>query len=192
MKKTLFTVTGMSCAACSASVERAVNNLEGVVSASVNLTSGKLSVIYNEETLSQKDIEDAVTRIGFGVNYDSLEANLHKKTREVYIMKKKLIFSACFAIPLFYISMGHMVGLPVPGFMNPQSNGIVFALVQMLLGELSRLIETDAGNEIRLVFTPINRQGITGNRLAVLRCSNIRVSRQPPDCVKTIHALLLS
>lgn len=133
MKKSFFTVTGMSCAACSASVERAVNNLDGVISASVNLTSGKLSVVYNEEILSQKDIEDSVTRIGFGVNHDSFRANMDKKVKEVYIMKKKLIFSACFAIPLFYISMGHMVGLPVPSFMNPSSNGIVFALVQMLL-----------------------------------------------------------
>ena len=89
MKKSFFTVTGMSCAACSASVERAVNNLDGVISASVNLTSGKLSVVYNEEILSQKDIEDSVTRIGFGVNHDSFRANMDKKVKEVYIMKKE-------------------------------------------------------------------------------------------------------
>ena len=133
MKKSYFTVTGMSCAACSASVERAVRNLDGVSSAAVNLTSGKLTVCYDETKLCGKDIEIAVTRIGFGVNYDSFEANLSKKTEEVNIMKKKFIASAIFAIPLFYVSMGHMMGLPVPGFMNPQNNGFIYALVQMIL-----------------------------------------------------------
>jgi len=133
MKKSYFTVTGMSCAACSASVERAVKTLEGVSNAVVNLTSGKLTVEYDESVLCNKDIEFAVTKIGFGVNYDSFEANLSKKTMEVNNMKKKLISSAVFAVPLFYISMGHMMGLPVPAFMNPAKNGLVYALIQMLL-----------------------------------------------------------
>jgi len=133
MKKSHFTVTGMSCAACSASVERAVRNLDGVSSAAVNLTSGKLTVEYDEKKLCGKDIEFAVTKIGFGVNHDNFEANLAKKTEEVYIMKKKLIASAIFAIPLFYVSMGHMLSMPVPSFMDPSHSPFMYALVQMIL-----------------------------------------------------------
>ena len=133
MKKSYFTVTGMSCAACSASVERVVRSLDGVSSASVNLTSGKLSVEYDESRLCSKDIENAVLKIGFGVNHDSFEANLTKKHQEVKIMKKRLVFSAIFAIPLFYISMGHMLGLPVPSFIDPGINPIAYALAQLVL-----------------------------------------------------------
>ena len=75
MKKSKFTVTGMSCAACSASVERAVSGLDGVQAASVNLASGKLTVTYDEDKLCAKDIEFAITKIGFGVNYDNFEVH---------------------------------------------------------------------------------------------------------------------
>ncbi len=131
--KAYFTVTGMSCAACSASVERVVRGLDGVNGANVNLTSGKLTVDFDETILTSKDIEKAVLKIGFGVNYDNFETNFSKKADEVKVMKNKLIASAVFAIPLFYISMGHMLGLPVPAFMSPEVNPVLYALIQMIL-----------------------------------------------------------
>lgn len=133
VKKSYFTVTGMSCAACSASVERSVSALNGVSSAAVNLTTGKLTVEYDETLLCGKDIEATIIKIGFGVNHDSFEKNLSKKTDEVKVMKHKLIASAVFAVPLFYVSMGHMVGLPVPAFMEPAQNPFMYALVQLIL-----------------------------------------------------------
>lgn len=133
LKKSYFTVTGMSCAACSASVERAVSSLNGVSSAAVNLTTGKLTVEYDETLLCGKDIEAAIIKIGFGVNHDSFEENLSHKTDEVTVMKHKLTASAIFAIPLFYVSMGHMLGLPVPAFMDPGINPFMYALVQLIL-----------------------------------------------------------
>ncbi len=136
MKKSYFTVTGMSCAACSASVERAVSALSGVTEAKVNLTTGKLSVEYNEITITSNDIENAVLKIGFGVNHDNFEDNLDKKILEIKAMRNRLIFSLIFTVPLFYISMGHMVGLPVPEFMNPMHSPLVFALVQLILATM--------------------------------------------------------
>ena len=131
--KACFTVTGMSCAACSASVERVVRSLDGVRNANVNLTSGKLTVDFDERILTSKDVEKAVLKIGFGVNYDNFETNFSKKVDEVKVMRNKLIASAVFAIPLFYISMGHMIGFPVPAFMSPDKNPVVYALIQMIL-----------------------------------------------------------
>lgn len=133
MKKSYFTVTGMSCAACSASVEKSVSSLNGVSRAVVNLTSGKLSVEYDENLLCDKDIEIAVTKIGFGVNHDSLEKTLKNKNFEVKRLLFKLILSAIFAIPLFYISMGHMLGLPVFSFMEPETHPKTYALIQLVL-----------------------------------------------------------
>ncbi len=133
MIKSYYTVTGMSCAACSASVEKAVSSLDGVNNASVNLTSGKLVVEYDEDKLCGKDIEFAITRIGFGVNMDSTDSNIMQKNRELRLMKRRLILSACFAVPLFYVSMGHMIGMRVPSFMEPSEFPFVYALVQLVL-----------------------------------------------------------
>ncbi len=133
MKKSYFTVTGMSCAACSASVEKAVSSLDGVSSVAVNLTSGKLTVEYDDKLLCGKDIEFAVTKIGFGVNHDNLQKNMSQRGEEIRKMKHRLAASAIFAIPLFYVSMGHMLGMPVPAFMEPAHNPFVYALVQLLL-----------------------------------------------------------
>ena len=130
----------MSCAACSASVEKAVRSLDGVESVSVNLASGKLTVQYNEEILCERDIEFAVTKIGFGVNHDKPEVNFRDKSLEVKKMKTRFILSAVFAVPLFYVSMGHMMGLPVPPFMNPQSNPIMYAVIQLVLSLGSMIV----------------------------------------------------
>lgn len=140
MKKSHFTVTGMSCAACSASVDKAVRSLDGVESVNVNLASGKLTVQYNEEILCERDIEFAITKIGFGVNHDNLKTNFKDKSLEVKKMKTRLILSAIFAVPLFYVSMGHMVGLPVPSFMDPGVNPLIYAVVQLVLAMGSMVV----------------------------------------------------
>ncbi len=140
MKKSHFTVTGMSCAACSASVEKAVRSLDGVESFNINLTSGKLTVQFDEEILCERDIEFAITKIGFGVNHDNLKMNFKDKSLEVKKMKTRLILSAIFAVPLFYVSMGHMVGLPVPSFMDPGFNPLMYAVVQLVLAMGSMVV----------------------------------------------------
>lgn len=133
MKKDFFIVTGMSCAACSASVEKTVSALVGVDSVSINLASGRLSVVYDEQLLCSKDIEFAVTKIGFGVNRDSVDRNIEYKSNELNRMKYRLLLSAIFTIPLFYVSMGHMVGMPIPQVIDPLFNPFSFALFQLIL-----------------------------------------------------------
>ncbi len=140
MKKSHFTVMGMSCAACSASVDKAVRSLDGVESVNVNLASGKLTVQYNEEILCERDIEFAITKIGFGVNHDNLKTNFKDKSLEVKKMKTRFILSAIFAVPLFYVSMGHMIGLPVPSFMDPGVNPLIYAVVQLVLAMGSMVV----------------------------------------------------
>lgn len=128
-----YSIGGMSCAACSASVERAVRKVQGVEAASVNLSTERLTVRSNED-LSQA-IFNAVEKTGFTIAHiesikkqSILEAERRKK--DIHQRKCNLIIALVFTIPLFYISMGHMVGLPIPTFlMEPR----VFAVAQMIL-----------------------------------------------------------
>lgn len=128
-----YSIGGMSCAACSASVERAVRKVQGVEAASVNLSTERLTVRSNED-LSQA-IFNAVEKTGFTIAHiesikkqSILEAERRKK--DIHQRKCNLIIALVFTIPLFYISMGHMVGLQIPTFlMEPR----VFAVAQMIL-----------------------------------------------------------
>lgn len=128
-----YSISGMSCAACSASVERAVRRISGVDAASVNLSTEKLFV------RSASDLSDeifaAVQKVGFGIApvvSAKKQSAIDAERRRLDIKKRRsnLILAAVFAIPLFYISMGHMVGLPVPAFITEPR---VFAVTQMIL-----------------------------------------------------------
>ena len=125
-----FNVTGMTCSACSASVEKAVKKLEGINSVSVNLLTNSMVVHYNEEVIDENNIIEAVTSAGYGASVFSKNKNEIKvsdKMRmedEIKEMKKRLIISFAFLIPLMYISMGHMMGLPLPSFLSGLENAI--------------------------------------------------------------------
>ena len=128
-----YSISGMSCAACSASVERAVRRISGVDAASVNLSTEKLFV------RSANDLSDeifaAVQKVGFGIApvvSAKKQSAIDAERRRLDIKKRRsnLILAAVFAIPLFYISMGHMVGLPVPAFITEPR---AFAVTQMIL-----------------------------------------------------------
>ncbi len=129
-----YLVTGMSCAACSARVEKAVNALDGVESCSVNLLTGTMGV---EGTADEKTVIDAVVKAGYGaaakgngIKKDNKEDSL--KDTETPSLVKRLILSAGFLVVLMYFSMGHsMFGLPLPEFF--EKNYIAIGLVQMLI-----------------------------------------------------------
>lgn len=129
MKKE-FDITGMTCAACSARIERVVRKVEGVREASVNLAAERLTV-EAEKTAVFPAVIAAVERAGFGAaERKKNAASLDKNARKVRSMKIKLISAACFSVPLFYLAMGPMVGLPIPGiFENP----LLYGLAQMVL-----------------------------------------------------------
>ena len=134
-----FSVTGMTCSACSASVEKAVKKLEGINSVSVNLLTNSMVVDYNEEAIDENNIIQAVTSAGYGASVFSKNKNEIKvsdKMRvedEIKKMKKRLIISFAFLIPLMYISMGHMMGLPLPSFLSGLENAISYGMTQFLL-----------------------------------------------------------
>ena len=128
-----FAVTGMTCAACSAHVERAVAQLPGVRSAAVNLMLGRLNASYDENQVTSQQIIDAVIRAGYGAREaDERDLTPDKQQDEVVRrMGRRLLWSVICLVPLFYISMGHMLGLPVPGVFH--ENHLTMALTELAL-----------------------------------------------------------
>ena len=126
MKKT-FKISGMTCAACAARIERFVKKLDGVSSASVNFAAESLTVDF--EKLGIKDIEAAVVKAG----YAFADKDAKPKMPHDRVMLIRLILSLVFAVPLLTISMGHMVGMPLPNAINPHHNPMGFAVIQLVL-----------------------------------------------------------
>ena len=145
MKQT-FNVTGMSCSACSAHVEKSVLKLNGVKDVSVNLLAASMKVDYDEAVLTSDEICKAVEQAGYGAtlvtvslatvsssspkSQKNITSNHNEETKN---MKMRLIVSFIFLIPLMYISMGSMMGLPVPAIFLGEQNALIFAFTQMLL-----------------------------------------------------------
>ena len=139
--KQKFDVTGMTCSACSAHVEKSVRKLDGVVEVNVNLLQKSMSVEYDENKLNDDEIIQAVIDGGYGASVKGKQTTqkAEKDTgtsviqEQIASMKKRLILSFVFLIPLFYISMGHMMGAPLPGILTGHENSMVFALTQLFL-----------------------------------------------------------
>ena len=112
-----FVVTGMTCSACSAHVERAVSKVDGVETVAVNLMTGRMSVTFDETKTSSAAICEAVAADGYGAELASntdAHRQQEKQDEATHAMKRRLILSVCFLVPLFYLSMGHMMGWPLP------------------------------------------------------------------------------
>lgn len=142
MRREVLKISGMTCAACSARIEKVVSKIEGIESVTVNLTTEKLSAYIDEEVADLQKIKAAVERAGFGwseIKEGSLQADedRQKKEREINLLWKKFIVSAVFSLPLLYISMGSMLSflsfLPIPEYLEPMDYPLNFALVQILL-----------------------------------------------------------
>lgn len=135
--KQKFDVTGMTCSACSAHVEKSVSKLEGVQCVNVNLLQNSMVVEYDDHALGTTDIIHAVESGGYGASVQgetkTQEAPKNVAAEEMHHMKRRLIASFCFLIPLFYISMGHMMGAPLPAILLGDENVMIFALTQLFL-----------------------------------------------------------
>lgn len=132
----IFRIGGMTCAACSRAVERATGKLTGMQSAAVNLATEKLTVTYDESKLSEQDIIGAVVKAGYTAELETEKAKKtveKRKSDELSKTRKRLVFSAILTVPLLYVSMGHMIGLPLPQFISPDTNPLWFALTQLIL-----------------------------------------------------------
>lgn len=142
--KEKFDVTGMTCSACSSRVEKCVSKLEGVKEVSVNLLTNSMQVEFNDAVIQEQGIIDAVVHAGYGASVQEKKETFSgkQKTRKegtdpvkehLEYMKKRTIWSFIFLIPLMYVSMGHMIGLPLPGFLHGTVNAVGFAMTQFLL-----------------------------------------------------------
>lgn len=137
--KQRFTVTGMTCAACSAGIQKTVGKMNGVKSAEVSLLGESMTVDYDEKSVNADQIMKTVQGLGYGASLENkiqAEKAENKTTavghqaEEAKKLKVRFLSSLCFLIPLLYFTMGHMLGAPLPGFLKIGSN---FALVELLL-----------------------------------------------------------
>ncbi|MCI8525509.1 MAG: heavy metal translocating P-type ATPase [Oscillospiraceae bacterium] len=134
-----FTVTGMTCSACSAHVDKAVRKLPGVRECSVNLLGGSMTVDWQGD-LTPEGIVAAVEKAGYGASLPQAAGSVQaaqpaakNMEDDLQSMKLRLIWSLVFMLPLFYLSMGHMMGWPIPRCFHGTENAMVYALTLFLL-----------------------------------------------------------
>ena len=148
MKTERFNITGMTCAACQANITRTVQKLDGVSDVDVSLLANRMTVTYDETKLTPENIIEAVEGVGYGASLPGSDTEnaaggsgfrsewearqkLADEGRES--MKRRLISSIILLIPLMYVAMGPMMGLPAPDFLVGMENSLVSALTQLLL-----------------------------------------------------------
>ena len=133
MKKETYNVTGMSCASCSASIEKTLNKIDGI-KASVNLATEKVNVEFDEKEYNFDKIKEIVESIGFSVNQEKIVNREELYEEGISKLKNKLLISTIFVIPLLYVAMGHMMDLWLPAIINPHhDNYLNFAFIQIIL-----------------------------------------------------------
>ncbi|MCC5890458.1 MAG: copper-translocating P-type ATPase [Alkalibacterium sp.] len=133
-----FDIEGMTCASCSATVEKTAGKLDGMETASVNLANEKMTVTYNPLTLSVRDIADSINKTGYkaipiGEDSGSEQAVQEQEESNEELIKRRTILIAIFTIPLFYISMAPMVGIAIPAFIDHMMYPIRYSLAQLFL-----------------------------------------------------------
>lgn len=130
-----FLVEGMTCASCVQAVERVTKKLDGVKDVSVNLTTEKMHIVFDQKVLSTIDIKKAVEDTGYKLVDITKSDDKHQEKKQLEIKKLwvRFIQSLIFTIPLLYIAMGHMVGLYLPEIIDPHMNDLWFALTQLVL-----------------------------------------------------------
>ncbi|MDR2947545.1 MAG: heavy metal translocating P-type ATPase [Candidatus Adiutrix sp.] len=134
-----FDISGMTCSACSRRVHQAAAALDGVREANVNLLKNRLTVSFDERAVSANDVAAAVEKAGYGAALRNGQARAiaapteDPAIAELRAMKVRLGLSFLFTVPLFYLAMGHMAGLPLPGFFLGAQNAAAFAFTQLLL-----------------------------------------------------------
>ena len=133
-------ITGMSCAACAARIEKAVGKMEGVESCAVNLATERMSFEFDPAKTGLDDIKNRVEKLGYGwaeIKKDPIDEDKLRKEKEIRILRLKLVISLVFALPLLYLAMGHMLPfgwrLPLPQILDHMTHPLNFALAQIFL-----------------------------------------------------------
>lgn len=136
-REVIIPVGGMTCASCSAAVERAVRKLPGIQASSVNLATEKAFVKYDPAAVRLSEIKGAIKKAGYeplameAATAAKIDEHAAAKEREIRSMWTKFIVSAAFSLPLLYIAMGHMLGWPLPAALHPMDFPLRFALIQI-------------------------------------------------------------
>jgi len=137
MKKETLSIAGMTCASCAKAVERSINKLSGIKEVHVNLATEKAKVVYDSSETSIAEIKEAISQAGYKVleinTGEQVDYERVRREKEMKTLWTKFLVAVIFAIPLLYIAMGHMLGLPIPEFIRPEMFPLNFALVQLFL-----------------------------------------------------------
>lgn len=146
MRNDRFRVTGMTCAACQANVTRAVKKLDGVSDVNVSLLAGRMTVQYDETKLDAARIAQAVKDVGYGAEPENVQSDKgtsdfrtqwrerqQASEQERSAMGRRLVWSLVLLVPLMYLAMGGMIGLPMPWFFDGVNNALPLAFTQFLL-----------------------------------------------------------
>ena len=140
MKKVLLKIEGMTCSACSSGLEKYLNKQEGIKTASVNLIMNNASIEYDETEINLEQVEKYIEKAGFSsLGIDKLENEEKKKTKE----KNKLIGISIISILILYISMAHMVKLPVIPYLDMMHNPVNYAIALLILTTIVLIIGKD-------------------------------------------------
>ncbi len=129
-------IEGMSCASCANAIEKSIKKLDGVEIVSVNFASEKAKVVYNSSKTRISEVKEAIKKAGYkALDIERGEQGDEKREhrqKEMKVLWYKFVVSVIFTIPLLYIAMGHMVGLTLPNFINPDLNPLNFGLAQLI------------------------------------------------------------
>lgn len=130
MKKIILSIDGMTCSACSNGLEKYLNKQNGIINATVNLVMANASIDYDDNILNQEKIEKYIKQAGFSSAGIFKEFKIEKSNKKE---KRKFITFTILAIILMYISMGHMINLPIPAILNPHINPLIYASTILIL-----------------------------------------------------------
>lgn len=133
LKTYTFKIEGMTCSACANRVERVTKKLDGVENSSVNFATENLTVNIDEDIIDYAKIKEVVDKAGYKLIKEEEKDSGKSKIDESKLLLIRFIVSACFSIPLLIITMGHMIGMPLPNIIDPMNNSLNFAIIQIIL-----------------------------------------------------------
>ncbi|NLB78480.1 MAG: heavy metal translocating P-type ATPase [Clostridiaceae bacterium] len=136
-REILLPISGMTCAACVKAVERAIGKLEGINEVNVNLATEKAKIVYDNSKVRISQIKDVISKAGYKAleveTGEQADYERERRESEIKTLWRKFILAIVFTIPLFYIAMGHMMGLPIPEIISPHMHPVNFGLIQLVL-----------------------------------------------------------
>jgi len=128
-------ISGMSCQVCAGKIQKEIEKSKGVISSMVNLANEKGTFEYYPNEIKLSEIKDKIIKLGYKIidEEESIDQESLRREKEAQKELRSLQIALSFTFPIFYLSMGHMIGLPIPSFFDPMLNSINFALIQLIL-----------------------------------------------------------